>query len=179
MKKYILCRHYNKSVLTKHYANAIGLNNLSNNKLFWSLWISQIGIGIVKYSTGVFDNKIINAIHYLVKTAVWAEVLLEWYDFSKKRSSRKKLNKLSESLNEKGIYFDVTGAEEHIEVEQNEDLEHNIIVTIKSSDDKKIVSKNDDVIIYYDADKQTDITDDVKKSLLSKREYRKYCNKHK
>lgn len=179
MNRYRLYRHYNKSILTKHYANAAGLNNLADHKLFWSLWISDVGIGIVKYNTGVVDNNVINIIHNLVGAAVWGEIALDFYDTGRKISSNKKLNELSKKLIEKGIYFDITGIQENIDIEHEEDLEHNVIVTIKSSDGSKIISKNDEVITYYDADKQIDITDDVKKSLLSKRQYKKYCNKHK
>ena len=39
---------------------------------------------------------------------------------------------------------------------------------------ESIPSKNDDKIIYYDENREIDITDDVKKSLLSKRKYKKY-----
>lgn len=179
MNRYRLYRHYNKSILTKHYANAAGLNNLADHKLFWSLWISDVGIGIVKYNTGVVDNNVINTIQCLVRAAVWGEIALNFYDTGRKISSNKKLNELSKKLIEKGIYFDITGIQENIDIEHEEDLEHNVIVTIKSSDGSKIISKNDEVITYYDADKQIDITDDVKKSLLSKRQYKKYCNKHK
>ncbi len=176
MRKYMLYKHFNKSILTKNYANVAGLNNLENNKLFWSLWASDVGIGLVKFYFGVFDNKIINIVHYLVRVAAWGEIFLGIYDLARKSSSTKKLNELCDYLNEKGIYFDITGEEEHIDVDQIEDLNNNVIVTIKGPDDKRIVSENDDVITYYDADRQIDITDGVKKCLLSKRQYKKYIN---
>lgn len=176
LKKYKIYKHCNKSILTKHLANVTGLNSLYDGKLFWSLWVSNVGIGVVKLSTGVIDDNLVNSIHFLVKTALWGEIFLGAYDLNRKISSEKKLIELSNVLDEKGISFDLTGTKDEVDLNQVEDLEHNVIVTIKNSDDSKIVSKNDDVIIYYDADKQIDITDDVKRALLNKRQYKKYCN---
>ncbi len=168
MRKYKL---YKGNMLAKTIENAEGHNlTVLNKPYIYTINKLMMGLDVggmtLKLITGNIDSVLLNTIVCLSSSALITIGTLTILDSQKIKNSKKKLNKLETALKEKGIdvKFSFPVVNPNGSVEFLFDL------------NSKIVYVDSDEINFYDAEtnRYIDITDDVNKCLMSKRNFRKY-----
>ena len=169
MKKYKLqCDDLLKSEIYRAHGMYSDFN--LNGKLF----VSSLALYLILELSN-YDNKLTNSLGFLSAGIIGLSGMSIAKNQYTVNSSLYKLKKLELSLLEKNIYVDFDNAKviSDCKLNVNDELIE-MPLCIIDEDAAFSINCNKDSIIYRDDESNYDITDNVMKSLLNKKEYKRY-----
>lgn len=169
MKKYKL---YKKNNLAKHVAIVNGNYRYLNMKLFGSAFVTYLAVDEIEKRNNIKENKLIFTVKAGLAIIMYYSALMAMLDARGIVNGGEKLRNLSSVLKKKGIFVDFFNNSSSYEIDDTN--KYNSFINFINGD--KIENYNNERILYVDSEnsRELDITDEVNKTLLSKRKYKKY-----
>lgn len=167
MKKYKLEKKGMKK-LSKNILIANGLKEMYNRKIYHCGAISYLGILLLQSIYDFKDDEVTLIIKSIPYTLWSGEIVLDIIDTIRQRNSDKKLKILCDKLNNAGIKL----KKDDLSILNYKDKDVNLNIILKY---QRSIKLEENTIKFVDNnEKQTDITDLVNSTFLSKSAYKKY-----